>query len=622
MGEKKEIDFDKLQKALEAKIAEQEEVENEEVEEPRESKEAAVTPKEGETVDEPGESSDEGFDEIIQNDIEMESGDESGEDLDIDIKEVSDKEVIQKADEEAGRTASDEFSHEPSTLSGIELGKKIGNRIRNEIRKKMGEDPEEQESNPEDSEKSDEERVDYSQELEKQKNFERRFLGETAEDNEAVNVEPKTKKGTERELAKALTAATIFVEGGNKRDEKFPEEEEAGPSIAERTHAVISNLNEYKERIWAYRKRKWVRMALIALGVLIILFTATQVVKYWRYSSYSLQTELISEETSAVSYEKIGDNVVKFSLDGATFYDDRGNILWTSTYTMNAPAVENCGDTMVIYDTQGTAMKVYQENGEIGNISTDMPIIKAKVAKQGVVAAILESGENTWIQYYDKDGSNIASFKTTLDSPGYPLDLSLSEDGLLMAVSYIQINKGMTETQIGFYNWSSIGQNQMDNMVNSYSLKDSIAPQTEYLDASTCLVLRDNGFTIYEGQQIPKQEAAVDEEKEIISAFYNRSYVGYVVHSEDSDKAFTMKVYNLKGQEIFKEDFDFDYDQITMDDNQILMYNNKQMCIYSLSGVKKFEGDIKEGVLSKVLPFSPNRYMLVTEGGTCTIKLK
>lgn len=430
-------------------------------------------------------------------------------------------------------------------------------------------------------------------------------------------------------VAKALAAATITIDDGNERSEprrpKVPQKElqkEPGPSITDRGRAVIENLGDYKKKIWALRKKKWFRLALIALAVLLLLFGVTQVVKYWTYSTYTVQTGLTGEDTTAASYSMVGDHVLKYSLDGAALLDSRGKSLWTSSYKMNAPQADSCENTAVIYDTQGTNMRVYQDAGEIGNITTDMPIVKAQVAKQGVVAAILESGENTWIQYYDTRGKSIASFKTTLDSPGYPLDIGLSPDGLLMAVTYLRVTGGVAESQIVFYNFSSVGQNQMDNMVNNYTLEGTIAPQVEYLDDSNCLVFREDGFTVYEGKQIPKQTAAVNLDKEIISTFYNSSYVGFIVRSDDPQNAFTLRLFSLKGKEMFSQDFDFDYDMVTMDEDQILMFNNKQICTYSVDGVKKFEGDIREGVMSNVLPLSSNRYLLVTEGGTCTIKLK
>lgn len=443
--------------------------------------------------------------------------------------------------------------------------------------------------------------------------------------------ESQEKEGLEREFYKdwqrQSKKSNIYTEGDDQDDDfEYEEKERNGTAFFKRAGnllaAFFSCLYRGGRKLWTYRKKKWVQLSAVALVVLGALFGVTQVVKYWTYDTYTVQNAMSEEDTMAASYCKVGDMILKYSLDGAYLLDADGKTIWSGNYTMNAPTVDSCKETVLIYDAQGTNLRVYQEKGEIANISTDMPIIKAKVAKQGVTAAILESGENTWIHYYDTKGKLIASFKTTLDSPGYPLDLALSEDGLLMAVSYLQVTGGIPETEVGFYNWSSIGQNRMDNMVSSDKLEHVIAPQVEYLDADTCLVLRDNGFSVYEGKQIPKIQVTVELNQEIISAFYNESYVGFVVGSDDGEHAFTMKVYNLKGREVITEDFDFSYDQIVMDENQILMFNRTQMCTYSLEGVKKFEGDIKEGILNNLLPLSSNQYMVVTEDGTCTIKLK
>lgn len=380
-------------------------------------------------------------------------------------------------------------------------------------------------------------------------------------------------------------------------------------------------LSDYRKKLRRYRQKRWVRFGTVVLGVLLLLFGVTQVMKYWSYDSYSVLKELSGDDMTTASCSKIGNKLLKFSLDRATLTDSKDKTLWSSSYTMNAPAVTSCQDTIAIYDTQGTTVKVYQDQGLIGTISTDMPIVKAKVAKQGVVAAILESGDNTRIQYYDKAGKSIASFKSTMGEPGYPMDLALSEDGLVMAVSYLQMKQSVPKTEVVFYNWGNAGQNKTDHIVNRETIKNCVAPEVQYLDPSTCLLFLDDGFAVYKGKQIPKRTTRVFEKEEIVSVFYNSSHAGYVIHNNDVGKAYTMKVYDLGGKEIFSQDFDFNYTQITMDDNQVLMYNNRRMCTYSLSGVKKFEGNISEGILNTVIPLSPNRYILVTDNGNYAIKL-
>lgn len=103
--------------------------------------------------------------------------------------------------------------------------------------------------------------------------------------------------------------------------------------------------------------------------------------------------------------------------------------------------------------------------------------MKASVAGQGVVAAILENNGESWIKYYNTDGTEIASSHPNMDSPGYPMDLSLSADGLWMAVSYAYEDGGKMKSQVAFYNFGSRGEDLVDNLASSSSYTDMLCPQ-------------------------------------------------------------------------------------------------------------------------------------------------
>ena len=48
-----------------------------------------------------------------------------------------------------------------------------------------------------------------------------------------------------------------------------------------------------------------------------------------------------------------------------------------------------------------------------------------KVARQGVVAAVLTEEEVTWINFYDTTGGEIAKMGTTVKKSVYPMDIAL-----------------------------------------------------------------------------------------------------------------------------------------------------------------------------------------------------
>ena len=52
---------------------------------------------------------------------------------------------------------------------------------------------------------------------------------------------------------------------------------------------------------------------------------------------------------------------------------------------------------MVVADQQGTDVYIFDEKGQKGQFETLLPIEKVKVARQGVVAAVLTDEDVTWI---------------------------------------------------------------------------------------------------------------------------------------------------------------------------------------------------------------------------------
>jgi hypothetical protein len=388
-----------------------------------------------------------------------------------------------------------------------------------------------------------------------------------------------------------------------------------------RRESLAQSLQEYKEKLMNYRTRKWLRYGAIALAVLAAVLIAGAVVKNWKYSSCSVILFDTEEDVISSDYCSIGGNILKYSPSGAVLADKSNRTIWSVSYSMQTPTVKDCGDTVAIYDRNGTTVCICDGSGQIGAVSTDAPIIKADVAAQGVVAAILEDNENTWIQYYDQNGESISMIRTTIDSPGYPMDLGLSDDGTLLAVSYLCFENGQPKTRLYFYNFGSVGQNVMDNRVSSFEFGDILVPQIEYLSGNTCVAFREDGFTLYGGALIPEERAAVQVTGEILSTFYDSGHVGLVLSESDSGTGVQIVVYDTEGREVFRQESDFSYRSIELKDGQIVMSNQSEMCVYSLEGVEKFRGSLGQAA-REVFSVGQNRYVMITEDGLNVMKLQ
>src|SRR5699024_8399186 len=152
----------------------------------------------------------------------------------------------------------------------------------------------------------------------------------------------------------------------------------------------------------------------------VILVIIAAVYLQFRVSrEYDILSSSQNEDTQSSKYISLGRNLLKFGNEGVSLLDQSQQVLWNQTYEMTDPAVDVSGDYAVIYDKNGTSMYVVQEERAVGAIDVKFPIRKAKAAQNGAVAAILEDGEKTWVNYYASDGSLIAENQTSMENPGY-----------------------------------------------------------------------------------------------------------------------------------------------------------------------------------------------------------
>lgn len=367
-------------------------------------------------------------------------------------------------------------------------------------------------------------------------------------------------------------------------------------------------------RFWdmVYRRRKQVYWGLVGLIVCLVAAASMLIVRNWTYHSYKELVASVNEDTLSASYANINGRILKYSVDGAMLADHNNDMLWTVSYEMNAPEVVLCEDTFAIFDSKGAKIVICNTTGKIGEVTADKPIVKVKIGKQGMVAAILEDGQNAWIKCYSKDGTEIATLKTTFTNPGYPMDIALSPTGTLLAVNYLFIDQGTPVSRVSFYNFGKVGQNQKDNLVAETEYRDKIFPEVDYMDDKTCVVFGEDGFSLFSGGQIPSEDVKVKVDENIVSTFHDSENVGLVLQNRGSDKEYRILVYNKRGKEILNKEMDFRYQSVQLNGSQIVFSSKNEFCVYSLQGVEKFRGDL-EAPASEFIGFGRNKYLYVTE---------
>lgn len=381
----------------------------------------------------------------------------------------------------------------------------------------------------------------------------------------------------------------------------------------------VGSEEEYRRQLSMH---KIAAMKKTAFAVAVVAAVAVGVVFFIEkrsYRTYDIIQTSEQEDIVSTKYEVMSGKILRYSPDGAALVNSEMDAYWSTLYEMQDPVADIRGDWAVIADVDGTSMEIFDKDGEVGSVTTSYSIVKARISSNGLVAAILDGGDSTWINYYDSDGSLIAENQTHVEDPGYPMDVAVSDNGEIMMVTYQFIDGSDTTSYVAFYNFGDVGQNEDDRIVSGYTYEGVVIPEIRYFDTEQSVALREDGFTVYKGRQIPKESATEKVDKEIVSTFCDDDTIGMVFKNGNKDKQYTMKVYSVNGSLRFTKDFNIPYTTIKISGGNILLYNDSQICVMNSRGVEKYSGTV-DGSINNFIKIGWNRYLLVLDSGVNVIK--
>lgn len=362
-------------------------------------------------------------------------------------------------------------------------------------------------------------------------------------------------------------------------------------------------------------------LAVIAIiGIVIVALFISYENK--EYTDYDIISEEERTDSEAAVYIPYNGNVIKYSQDGAEAFKGNNTAIWNETFEMQNPYVATCEDYAALGDFKGNEIYVIGSEGKVGEIDTKLPISSFCVSKQGVVAAVLEDDDETKINVYAPNGELLAAIKCTMNQSGYPVDVTLSDDGQKLGVAYVRIEEGKLKSSVAFYNFGEVGQNETDNYVSGYDYVDAVIPRLKFINNETAFALGDNRFVLYKGSQKPVSLAETILNDEVRSVFFGKQNVGLVYLNTGLDNKYKMDVYNDDGEVVLSLPFNLEYTDIVLKNNFIIIYNERECEIYKVNGTRIYSGEFKDPVLLMVPTENKSKYIIVNRDGVQSIRLR
>lgn len=385
-----------------------------------------------------------------------------------------------------------------------------------------------------------------------------------------------------------------------------------------KTESVLS----YKEKIRKHKLTFFYRILLIvlivgAIGALVIFQYIRHV-----YTEYETVSSIEIQEIRGTTNLPFAGNILTYSKDGAHCSDSKGNVKWNMTYEMQNPLVVICQDIVAIADYNGRTIYVSDANGALGEIQTNMPIRNLCVSATGLVVAVLEDTNITWVHLYDSGGKLIAQMQTTMEDFGYPVALNISPNGTLLVVSFLYVDAGSMKTSVAFFHFGEVGKSQLDNLVSVYNYTDSILPYVQFMNDANAFAVGDDRIVFYQGMNKPEFVADNLYNGQVQGVYYNEEYVGLVFLNDTGESRYRFVVYNQAGEKQSEFDMDMEYTDIFFDKNTFVIYNETECMIYTVNGREKYTGIFEKPVQLMVPTTKAYRYSIVTQDSIDTIALQ
>lgn len=383
------------------------------------------------------------------------------------------------------------------------------------------------------------------------------------------------------------------------------------------------DMKEYKQKIREHRLKILKRVTVFLTIFILLLIGAWLFLTLRHYDTYEVISTLERSDAEATRYEEFQRNILKYSNDGAIYTDWNNELIWNQAYEMSNPQLDICGNYLVIYDKRGMLIHIFNAEGLQGIIETTMPIDQVCVASQGTVAVLMRKDADGYLALYDKKGKKLAQGEIHGEKTGYPVAIAFSQDAVKLGVSMLDINDGKVKSTVAFYNYGSVGQNEIDRIVGVTTFDDMVIPEMEFVTNDKMVAFGDSEILIFEGAQKPQLKQEIPLEKEVKSIFCNENYIGIVTNNEEEAVTHHIAVYNSEGKTVMEKDFSLGYSNIEFLSNDEICILDTHACdIYTIRGTYKFHSEFDQE-LYKVIPGNSTlNYMFVLSDAIESVRLK
>ena len=332
------------------------------------------------------------------------------------------------------------------------------------------------------------------------------------------------------------------------------------------------------------------------ISIILLLVVFVIIILYFNFRKYNdinilwkyYYTNNYSNSSGNIKYLTINKSIIRYTNDGITLVDEDGYVKWSVAYNLKNPIIEKQNNYFTISSIGENLILIFNENGLITQIETQFPIQKIDISNTGTVFVMLDGGDSSFINVYDKTGKELdIIIKSLLSADGTPLDFSISDDGTQLIVSYGYIENEAFNTRIVIYNFDEVGKNVgSSRIVGGFDneFKNKYIARVKFINNTTAICFYDGGLTLFSTkiQFSPKIIKNIIINNTIKSIAYNEKFVVVITDNNNDNANYELKAYDMNGTEVFNVSFNEYYDNLLTFSNYIAITYENKIKLYSI----------------------------------------
>jgi len=358
------------------------------------------------------------------------------------------------------------------------------------------------------------------------------------------------------------------------------------------------------------------------IGIVLLVIIAVYSIFFVK-REYELETveSYVNESNERENFVYIGESFYKYNKNGVVkFGSSFKNVKWNSSFFLSNPILKNEKNIFAITENRGHQCYVYSEDGLMYEVKSENPIVDYEINSKGYLALIFETKDGYEVPVYNDRGKEIIRHVSYRENDGYPFDLDISEDGRILAMSFVDISGNEVNNKVSqYYIDSADGKDFINSMFYSKHY-DFIIPKIKFVENRLIGVAEDKIIFYDEDGEYETIDlkANIFKFKFLKDGKFALMFSNEMLKSEEK----TVLFYNEKGKKISEyKNENLNADFFDSDEENIYISDGKKYTCFDYKGKMKWEDTFDKDIV-KIYQMKKNKYIMVNLTGVEIMEVK